>query len=136
MYNLNDAITALRDADTIVLSSVLTEDEKGSMLRDLLASIPTPFNRGYIATLTEALERLYATYVPAAPARPTEGEQDAAQVASGPGEAAAEASERPTEGLPEQAQYTGGVADSGDSRRASAQASPPAQRSKQGKARK
>jgi hypothetical protein len=135
MYNITDSIRALRDAETIVASALLTNDQKARLLRLLGDSIPPSFNRDYLSIITEALEALYGNY-PLTEAGPTVGQQDATPVATGPGEATETPEARPTEGLQEQAQDAGRVADGSDSGGTPTQAPAEAQKPKQGKARK
>lgn len=134
MFNLSESIAALRDADTILTSQLLTDGERGVLLGQLLASIPPSFNRPYVATVTNALERPYAPYRPAQ-AGPTVGEQDAAPVATGPGSPAAPTTSGAAERVAEQAQNPGGLADASDGNGAAAQAAAKAEKPKQGKAR-
>lgn len=135
MFNISEGIAALRDAETIASSKSLTVAEKGQLLGELLGTIPPAFNRPYITTIYDALERLHGTFVPAA-ARPTEGKQDATPVASGPRSPAAEAPKGPTEGKPEQAQDAGVVAVSRGSGGASATPAAPSEKPKASQARK
>lgn len=138
MSNISEAIAAVRDADTIISSSILTNDEKGQLIASLKGSVAPALNRQYLVILSNALERLYGSYRPAPPpARPTSGEQDAAPVDTGPGEAPAEAPEGPTTGGEEQAQDAGSLPIGSDGDNGTpAEASAPTQGPKQGKARK
>lgn len=136
MFNISEAIAAIRDAETIAASSILTEAEKGQLIGALKATCPPAFNRPYLPIIFEALDRLYGTYAPAAPARPAEGQQDEAPVAPRADSSTEAPNARPAEGQQEQAQNAGSVADVGDGGGTPTEAAAPAEKPKQGKARK
>lgn len=135
MQNLHEGIALLRDAETIVASKLLSNEDKEALIGSLIANLPPPLSRPYVLTITAALERLYGTYAPAQ-ARKAAGKQDAPSVAPGPGEGAEAPSPGPSEGKPEQAQDAGKLDSSSNRSPAPAEAPAQAERPKQGKARK
>lgn len=102
MYNLTSSIDALRDAETIVASKLLDENERLALLRELVASIHETIAPSHAVTIRNAvLRRLPAPKQ----GRTSEGKQDAPEVAEG----SPEAPEGEAEGIEEQAKDDTGV---------------------------
>jgi hypothetical protein len=113
MHNPSDCIAIIRDAEYVASTPSLVDSERALILSELILALPEAFNRPWIDSARNALERLYAPYR-YADTRSAEGQQNAAQVDSGSGASEAEAPEGPAEGKPEQAKDAGIVAASGN----------------------
>lgn len=100
MFTLHSSIEALRDAEAIVSSKLLREDERTSLMDLLVATLPSIIAPPHVEIVRHAVLRIYRPAEAEEQRRQAEGEQDAPAVAEGSPEAA----EGSTEGEQEQAQ--------------------------------
>ena len=128
MHNLTATIGILRDAETIIRSRLITDKEERRLLAELETQLPVEMLPSHSQLIISAIARYNGRprkgpFDPNA-VRPTEGQQDAAPVATGPGEAPAETPQGPTAGEPEQAENAGVVANGSDERPAPTETTP------------
>lgn len=114
MFNITDTVQVLRDAETVINSSILTDDERTLMLTNLLNVLidRTPHGAAAIGAIRRAIET-------SKQGRQAQGQQDAAPVASEGDEAACGS----TEGQQEQAEDAGSVPSGRDGNRTTSKAS-------------
>lgn len=141
MHNLEQTIAILRDCETVIRSRLITDKEERALLDALSSQLPLDLLPPHAATIVNAIARYNerprkGPFNAETATRPTEGKQDAAEVAPRNGSPEAEASPRPTEGKPEQAEGPGDVAGNSDGGRTATEAAPKAKEAKLRPARK
>jgi len=113
MFTINDVVSALKDCEAIVSSSILEPNERRDLIQAVLARLPDPeFSSTPDATRCAqgALRRLLASCEAEAPRRKAQGIEEQAEVAHPASPAASEGTQaRETERVEEQAKDPGSV---------------------------